>query len=298
MDRSTCHASDFSPGLTTYDSMNEGILNALLFFLFLLISSSCIPQSVAVNTYPFLNSQPFPIRDIHLDENKTLTIDVDFYFTWDENNPGSPAWILLLLNDKEIDRILPENGTEHLEKSILIPGIESGNYKLVIKQYGNTLEYLIAVNHSAALLLYGYGAGFLDDVDYFFAYAASTFISGKVYYFGDHDDFIFNATIKEGPRTLEREELNLTHGTFSWIGYSETASSKAVRWFSIEIDAGELRLTAGPFEVRQNPYPKIGDYFITPCCTTTIFLVVISMIILIVWIHRIRRRIRFIPPRL
>ena len=279
----------------TYDSANEGVLKAFVIFLILLISSWCIPQSAAVQTYPIFDTQHFPILDINLEENKTLAIDVSFNFYWDENNPGSTAQVVLLLNDKEIDRILPENGTEHLEKSIHVPDIEPGNYKLGIKQYENTFDYLIAVNYSAALLLYGYGAGFLDDVDYFFVYSASTFISGQLYYFGDHDEIKCIATIKEGPRTIKREELNLTHGNFSWIGYSEAASSKADRWFSIEVDAGELRLTAGPFEVRQDPYPKIGDNFITPCCTTTIFLAVISIIILIVWIQRIRRKIRFNP---
>ena len=256
---------------------------SILFVLILLVCS--IMQSSAATTSPDFNTQDFPIIDLHLADNDTLTINLILNFSWDEDRPEPTSQVIVILNDSEIDRFLPDNGTQHLVKSIHVSGINPGNYRIQIKQYDYSIQCLIAVNYSAAILLTSYGAGFIDDVDYFIVYSADTFVSGRLYYFGK-DNINCTVDIKEGPRVVKEESLNLAPGASNSIGYSETPSTVAMRKFTIGIKAGELSIFAGPFEVNQKPYSRIGNFVFTPCCMGVIILLIIFIVLLILLIFR------------
>ena len=237
-------------------------------------------QSSVATTSPDFNTQDFPIIDIHLADNGTLIINLSLNFTWDEDRPESTSQVIVILNDSEIDRFLPDNGTQHLVKSIHVSGINPGNYRIQIKQYDYSIKCLIAVNYSAAILLTSYGAGFIDDADYFIVYSADTFVSGRLYYFGK-DNINCTVDIKEGPRVVKEETLNLAPAVSNSIGYSETPSTVAMRKFTIGIKAGELSIFAGPFEVNQKPYSRIGNFVFTPCCMGVIILLIIFIVLLV-----------------
>jgi len=253
--------------------------------LVLILSFSSIMQSSAATTYPVLDTQNLPVTDLQLADNGTLTINLSLNFTWDEDRSESTSRVLILLNDSEIDRIMPDNGTQHLVKSIQLSGMNPGNYRIQIKQYDWSIKCLIAVNYSAALLLTNYGAGFLDDLDYFIVYSADTFVSGRLYYFGK-DNIDCTVDIKEGPRVIKEQSLNLTPGVSNSFGYSDTPSTVAIRKFTIGIKAGELSIFAGPFEVNQKPFSRIGNFVFTPCCMGIIILLIIFIVLLVLLIFR------------
>jgi len=214
-------------------------------------------------------------------------IHLSFNFAWDDGSESAPE-VLLLLNDSEIDRILPENGTQHIEKSVYVSGITPGNYFIKIKQYDFSFNYLIAINYTAALLLTRYGycsmevvsraANWGDD-------SADILVSGYLFYFGQNDRNFIHVDYRFGNYTVGYYSENATdEGIFPM---------RTIRIFSIDvpeitifINKGELSIYAGPFKVYQKPQSNNGNLVLSSFYIIIIILIIISTAILCVFIRR------------